>query len=447
MVKTDAWFDAQVGVLGSVLIEPTLAPQMIVETQAEDFNGDFRGVWSAIAGLLRDGEPVDAMTVRNRLGAASNPLLAELVRATPTTANFAAYVAACREQSRLRRLQGLSLALNGSVTLDDAREVLGRMQSVAVEHNRQRVSGMMDALTDFYQAHHEGRGSCIPWGIPALDDQIRTDRGDVVVIGGYPSDGKSALMIQCALHMAKTCKVGIFSFETSRRKLMSRIVAHRMGIDMRRIVLDRMEDADWQQISRYSRSITDLKLEIIEASGMTTNDIMAMSLSRSYEVIYLDYIQLISSVQQRRGGTRQEELAEISKALHILAQRHGILVVELSQLSRPPKTKDGKFPPPTLASLRESGQLEQDADVVMLLYRMYPGQTDSPRELYVAKYKEGPLGKLALRFDGGKQRFFRTAYEEVLRVCKARDPVDGQSSLDGLDEPDADCPFQGEVKQ
>ena len=126
----------------------------------------------------------------------------------------------------------------------------------------------------------------------------------------------------------------------------------------------------------------------------------------------LDYVQLIAPGTVRKGGTRQEELAEISKAVALMARRHKLLVLELSQLVRPQKGKDGKIPAPTIASLRESGQLEQDADVIALLYR--ERETDRNfRQLYVAKYKDGELGRMTLRFEGDRQRF---GYQKLTNI-------------------------------
>jgi len=132
-----------------------------------------------------------------------------------------------------------------------------------------------------------------------------------------------------------------------------------------------------------------------------------------------------------------------------MARQHRILVVELSQLTRPQQNKDKSYPPPSMSSLRESGQLEQDADVIMFLYRTQHGEQNSPRELFVAKNKEGTLGKISLQFDGATQTFSRSTYDEINRLAAKgkRETMAAaraaQTSLDGLDEPETDNPFTG----
>ena len=144
---------------------------------------------------------------------------------------------------------------------------------------------------------------------------------------------------------------------------------------------------------------------------MSAEDVLGVTLARGFKVIALDYVQLIRPGAVRKGGTRAEEVAEVSKALALMARRHKLLVIELSQLSRPAKNAKGKTPPPTMASLRESGQLEQDADVVALLYRTGEAE-DARRELYVAKNKEGRTGRMELAFNGEAQRFVYVARGE-----------------------------------
>ena len=442
MVK-DRWLDAQVGVLGSVLIKPELAPRLIVDTSAGDFSGDCRAVYGAICALVASGDPVDAITIRNRLGEASTELLKQIITATPTAANYEAYVAACKEQARLRSLNSLAGELVSAATLDYARALLSKMQGVTVEHNAHRVTGLTDALSEFLWRGSELR-SYVEWGLPALDDKVYTAPGDVIVLGGYASDGKSAFMLQAALHMAQKHKVGIFSFEGTTAKTVDRIVAHSAKIQLSAIRRGGLPAEAWQQIISKGGALSKLNLEIIEASGMNVSDVIGMTLSHGYEIIFLDYIQLIQSDSPRRTGTRQEELAEISKTLAVASRQHKLMIVELSQLSRPPRQKDGSFPAPTLSSLRESGQLEQDADVVLLLYRKTKDAQDAPRELFVAKNKEGSLGLIPLHFDGPTQTFYRTTHEEIDRVSAKRrreERASDQLGLGDLQDAGSDIPF------
>ena len=399
------WTGAQAAVIGSALIDPDCVPMILSSCAPGDLSGEYRTLLEIIRELSINGRPVDPVTVLNAAGEAYRELVTRIVTETPTSANAAAYVEVCKEQSRLARLGSLSLELSGAATLEAARETLQKMQSVSVEQDAARIVNMTDALTGFFNAHQNGEHEYIRLGFDALDEKLALDPGDVFVLGGYPSDGKTALMLQWCWKIAETMPVGIFSFETSAEKLTDRLVTQAVPelrfTDVKRSKLDA---AAWRAVTAHSTEISKRGIGIVEASGMTPADILGVSLARGFRCIAIDYVQLVASGTVRKGGTRAEEVAEISKALALMARRHKLLVIELSQLSRPQKNAKGKTPPPTMASLRESGQLEQDADVVALLYRTGEAE-DARRELFIAKNKEGRIGRLELAFKGERQRF------------------------------------------
>lgn len=443
VTTTQNWLDSQAGVLGSVLISPELAPKVAAETAETDYSGEFLAVYRAITALLAEGTPVDVMTVGAKLGDTATPLLLGLMDRTPTAAHIDAYIEAVKTNSRLTRIQELAEDLQAVKTMDEARSLLEQAQDTTVEHSAKRVFDMSTMLAQFYADHQERKREYISWGIGAMDDRIYADRGDVVVIGGYPSDGKSALMLQLAYHMSTQHHVGIFSFETSAAKLTDRLVAHAMQMPFAKIKTGALQMTDWQAISSKADAYTGHNLEIVEAAGMTVGDILGVTLAHRFDVIFIDYVQLISTAGSRRSGTRNEELAEISKALAVMARRHSVMVVELSQLRRPESGSKGGGPKhPTMSSLRESGQLEQDADVIMLLYRTEPEAENSARNLFVAKNKEGRLGQIELQFNGGTQTFYRNIYSEINRLAAKglRESLAEQRAA-GLSSPDRDNPF------
>ena len=404
MVSAGDWARAQQSVIGAALIDSSCVPLIMSELRPEDLSDASRTMFETIVALKLSGQPVDAVTVLAKLGPAYRDEIVRIMSETPTAANVAAYIRICKEQSRLSRLASLGAALTGAATLDEAREILQDAQTAAVEQAA-AVTDMSTALADFYERHQQGAHSFVRFGLRELDERLAVDLGDVMVLGGYPSDGKTALMLQWCWQIAADLPVGIFSFETSTAKLMDRIVTQAVpDLQFSDVVRSTMDADAWRSVTGESVRISKRNLQIVEAAGMTAADILGVTLARGFKVIALDYVQLISPGTARRGGTRQEELAEISKALAVMARRYKILVIELSQLTRPPKTKDGKTPAPTISSLRESGQLEQDADVIALLYRIGDA-ADATRHLYVAKNKTGRLGRMALRFDGDRQRF------------------------------------------
>ena len=404
MVNGQDWTRAQQSVIGSALIDGRCAPLLLSELRPEDLSGSFRTMFEAIRALQLRGQPVDPVTVLERIGPAYRDEIVRIVDETPTAANVTAYIRICKEQSRLTRLASLGTELSGATTLDEAREILQTAQTAAVEQSV-AVTDMTAALSDFFERHQQGEHRYISVGLPELDERLTVDLGSVLVLGGYPSDGKTALMLQWCWHIAETLPVGIFSFETSAQVLTDRLMTQAVpDISFTKVKRGTLDADAWKRITAESVHITQRKLQIVEAAGMTAADVLGVTLSRGFKVIALDYVQLIAPGTVRKGGTRQEELAEISKSLALMARRHKLLVIELSQLTRPQKKKDGTTPAPTLSSLRESGQLEQDADVVALLYRTGSGE-NAARQLYVAKNKEGRLGRMGLHFDGERQRF------------------------------------------
>lgn len=426
---SEDWTQAQRSVVGSVLIDPKVLPMVLRLCKPSDMTGSCATIYAAMQELSLGGTPVDPVTVLARIGPAYEQELMQLMQLTPTAANAEAYAQICAEQAQLARLHALAMQLTEARRMEDALPLIQGMTEQLGDHNARRISTLNEAMTSFCERHDSGAQApeYIPFGLPKLDQHLTAELGDVIVLGGYPSDGKSAMMLQWAWELSKRYRVGIFSLETSTRKLTDRFAAQAAAIRMDHIKQNALSNQEWDQTILMGRQMAKREqIDLIEAAGSTVTDILATALARKHQVVMIDYVQLIRPGTQRRGGTRNEEVAEISMALHTMAQRHGILVVELSQLSRPQGTGKGKaLAPPTLASLRESGQLEQDADIVMLLYRTKPDSLGSPRRLHIAKNKEGTTGMVDLRFVGSIQRF-----EEA----------------DGEDE-DLDRRFAGETKK
>ena len=435
MVKTEDWTHAQASLIGSALIDPSCVPLILSSCSPDDLGGEYRTLYDVIRDLTIRGQPVDPVTVLNKAGQAYKETVQRLLSETLTAANVEAYIDVCKEQSRLQRLTQLGLELSGAVSLTDAREILQRAQAVAVEQQAARIVDMRDALTDFYERHQQGAKEYISMGFPALDEKLTVDLGDVLVLGGYPSDGKTALMLQWCWHIAEKLPVGIFSFETSTEKLADRLITQAVPeLRFTDVKHNTMPAPAWKSVTASSVQITRKPIQIIEAAGMNAADVLGVTLAKGFKVIALDYVQLTEPDAKRRGGTRAEEVAEISKALALMARRHKLLVIELSQLVRPQKGKDGKTPAPTISSLRESGQLEQDADVVALLYRTSDA-ANARRELYIAKNKEGQTGKLELAFSPQRQRFSYVAVgEDIPKELEAAARTRREAKKNGGDQ-------------
>lgn len=398
MVK--ATLDAEYSVIGCLLVDPNIEGELLHLTREEDFTiPELRTVYRAAAKLFRTGRPVDAVTIRGVCGAEYNDLLMQCMEITPTSFGWRTYIAAMQEQTRVSRLQALAGELAEARTSDKARELLGQAGEILSEKNRTHVVTMEQALVQFFSEQGEKR-RFVSWGFDKLDGRLFSDYGDFVIVAGRPSAGKTALALQMAAHMGRQDKVGFYSLETSTAKLTNRLVANRCIIDFSHINRREMTPEEWERAAKWKKEITESRLELIPASGWGVQDILSTALARQHRIVFIDYLQLIRS----RGRDRIEQVTNISLALHEMAQTHGILVVALSQLSRAGTSRADAAP--TLTDLRESGQIEQDADAVLALY-IDPDE-DAPaddRKLRVLKNKEGRLGEFSLAFDGSTQSF------------------------------------------
>ena len=239
-----------------------------------------------------------------------------------------------------------------------------------------------------------------------VDEGSFAELGDVVMIGGYPSDGKTALALMMAYHMAAKYKVGFFSLETGKRKVRDRMVSHVAQISARDIKLRKLSEEDWTALAAKSADMARRDLTVLQASGMTATEIQATSQAYGFQVVFIDYVQLVAPESDRRAN-RQEQMAGVSMALHTFAQKTGTMVVELAQLTR--QERAGGWREPDMHDLKESGQFEQDADLIFLLFRPNPKDEELDQEknriLKIAKNKEYKRGRWPLYFDGDTQTF------------------------------------------
>ena len=366
--QPSAGLEAERAVLGAMLIDESIVSQVLAEVDERDFTSTAnRLIFQAAREVFREGGHADAITINAKLGYASGSpqqqQLIDLMEVTPTSASWREYAQLMREQAALGRIRALSAQINGAATLDDVRPLLSELQAQMTSRRGVKVVPMLELLQDFSARHASGAAAdYVGFGLDVLDHNSFIRRGDVVVLGGYPSDGKTALALMMAYHMAKTLKVGFFSLETSAGKIGDRIVTQGMKIDFDAIKRSRLTDRDWGTFAVCSEDAAKRRLDVIQASGMTAGDIMAEAITYGYDVIFVDYVQLIVPEGNPRD-LRSEQMATVSRALHTFAQSRGVLVVELAQLSRPER---GAWRAPDMHDLKETGQFEQDADLIVM---------------------------------------------------------------------------------
>lgn len=444
--QPSAGLEAERAVLGAMLIDESIVSQVLAEVDERDFTSTAnRLIFQAAREVFREGGHADAITINAKLGYASGSpqqqQLIDLMEVTPTSASWREYAQLMREQAALGRIRALSAQINGAATLDDVRPLLSELQAQMTSRRGVKVVPMLQLLQDFSARHASGAAAdYVGFGLDVLDHNSFIRRGDVVVLGGYPSDGKTALALMMAYHMAKTLKVGFFSLETSAGKIGDRIVTQGMKIDFDAIKRSRLTDRDWGTFAVCSEDAVKRRLDVIQASGMTAGDIMAESITYGYDVIFVDYVQLVVPEGNPRD-LRSEQMATVSRALHTFAQSRGVLVVELAQLSRPER---GAWRAPDMHDLKETGQFEQDADLIVMVYRPDPKQNYSQekcRVIQIAKSKEGRRGSGVFAFDGKHQTFAPyTRDDEKGRKEKTGGEAPGQMALEEV-PPDPEAPF------
>ena len=308
-------------------------------------------------------------------------------------------------------------------TAQECRELAANMQQE--QHGGRQIAAytMEDMIQDF-AARQTAKDPVryVRYGLAEVDAGTYTQLGDVVIIGGYPSDGKTALALQMALRMAREWRVGFFSLETDRRKVTDRVVAALNDISFTAIKRRELTDKDWERFAAKSAEAAALKFTLIEAAGWSVSDITSAAEAYDFDVVVIDYVQLIRPSSTRI--IRSEQVAEISRELHAFAQSRKKLVIELAQLTREdrvavPKKGKPQQNEPRMSDLKESGQLEQDADMIFMVYRPVEGGDYDPtksRFLRIVKNKEGLLLRTLLWFDGDKQTFTPMTMETAREV-------------------------------
>lgn len=389
------WLQAQNSVLGAALLDEKIAIRVLSETDEKDYGGPCLTVFKAMKRLFSLNKPLDPVSIGSELGDDYRNFLANLMELAPTAANVGYHIQLCREQSRVLAVRDLASQMVQADTKDEVQQLLEQANSLMVSRQALLPVTMSDALRSFMDRPGK-KVQFLPWPFPGFNDYLRIRPGRFVIFGAEPSVGKTAFSLQCAWHWAKDYKVGFFSLETDPETLFDRLIAHVARIPMPTIQENRLTEEEWGRVCQATQEITTRKLELISAAGMSTTDVRAKIIEGGYQIIVIDYLQLLAA----SGASRYEKVTSISIDLHTMAQSLGVTVVGLSQLSR----SDDDHTPKN-SDLRESGQLEQDGDVIIMLKLEKQSEPSGPRKVFVTKNKEGELFMSLLAFDGKHQTF------------------------------------------
>ncbi len=387
--------------LGALLAQPDLAPYSLPDLDVEHFAPDVQPVFAAVSGFWNSTGTLDAVQICERYPDLKTAVMgcfdewsAECVRATRP--NVEKWTQLVLEQAALTKFQSLAFQAGSSLTtFADLPDLYSKMGEALTLDREDQDFKPIGELVDNYVRKLNEKPKYIPSGIPVLDKHLHLSPGNLFIIGGRPSAGKTALSLQMACEQARRgFRVCYFSLETDPDTLTARIISNRLAVPLADVKSKTVPQSDLDSLAELHK----LPLFIRSASGKGTGWIKAQAQRMKAQVIFIDYLQLLAA---SKAKDRYQQITSISIGLHELAQTTGILVVALAQLNR-----NAAHASPSTADLKESGQLEQDADAILLL-----SDDGEEYQAILAKNKEGRVGEIPLTFDKPRQRFLAVTSE------------------------------------
>ncbi len=430
--------EAEQAVLGAVLLQSEALISVMERIDTEDFyDKSHQLIYEAMVNLGEENQPIDLITLTSLLqdrgqlediGGVS--YLAKLANAVPTAANVDYYAQIIEEKSMLRRLirTATQIVSEGYTGGEDVGSMLGDAERKILEiSNRRSGSGFIairDVLMEVFErvetlSENSGNTTGIPTGFIDLDKMTAGfQRSDLIIVAARPSVGKTAFALNIAQNVAVRAKetVAIFSLEMSAAQLVQRMICAEANLDASVMRTGEFKEEDWMKLTMGIASLSESDIYIDDTPGITVSEIRAkcrrLKKEKGLGMIVIDYLQLISG-RGKAGENRQQEVSEISRTLKQIARELHVPVIALSQLSRGVEQRQDKRP--MMSDLRESGSIEQDADIVSFLYRddYYNQDTEKKNiiEIIIAKQRNGPVGTVELVFLKNFNKFVN--YERV----------------------------------
>ena len=428
--------EAEKAVVGCVLQDNKALAAAIEIIRAEDFYFDAnREIFAAALELFNENMPVDIVTVSDRLtrhdkldAVGGIPYLASVSTSISTTEHVSHYANIVLEKAVLRRLSGAATAINQLVMSqeDETDKLLAQAEqmiyNIAEGKEKSDIVPVSDIIMETYQemvenANNGGKLTGLATGFDELNRRCGGFHGgEFILIAGRPGMGKSSFAVNIAEHVAINDKktVAIFNLEMPKESLLKRILCSQAQIDSSKILSGKFDGDDWRLIGDKLDKIASAPLYIDDSSTVTVSEIRAkchrLKQTKGLAMVIIDYLQLMQG--SGRTDSRQQEISEISRSLKIMAKELGVPVIALSQLSRAVEARQDKRP--MLADIRESGSIEQDADIVMFIYRDDYYNPDSQdknmAEIILAKHRAGETGMFKLGWQGKYTKFINIDY-------------------------------------
>jgi replicative DNA helicase len=424
--------EAEVSLLGSLLIDKEAIIRVADVVTADDFYDSRYGlIFSAIIDLYEKRQPLDLITLTNKLRevgeldrVGGSAAIAELTSAVPTAAHIVEYANIVSHKATLRRL----ITAAGQITqigydevtpldelLDKSEQTIFEVSQKNLKQNFIPIRSVLDESFERLNELHSNAGQLrgVPTGFRDLDKLLAgLQNSDLIILAARPSMGKTTLVMNMAHHVAarEGVPVGFFSLEVSKEQLIDQLLAIESGVDAWKLRTGALDDDDFPRIAEAMATLSEAPIYIDDSA--TTNVMEMRTKARRLQaehglgLVIIDYLQLISGGARNNQDGRQQEVSEISRGLKSLARELNVPVVALSQLSR---SVESRTPPkPVLSDLRDSGSIEQDADVVAFLYRpwYYDKEADeNTMEILIKKHRNGAIGDIELYFDPAQRRY------------------------------------------
>ena len=415
--------EAEQAIIGSMLTDKDAVIAAVEVLQEQDFyREDNKIIYSAILNLYNRAEPKDIITLKSELKSMGKfeavgglEYIVQLPDKVPTTSNVEQYIKIVEEKSMLRALIKTAdeLITLGYDPTQEVEQVIDTAEKkifqVMQKKNQKGYSSIKDILVDTFtqleQLYNQKESiTGVPTGFVDLD--YRTSglhNSDLILVAARPAMGKSAFALNIATNAAVRAKVpvAIFSLEMSKEQMTNRILCSEAMVDSAKVRTGKIDDDEWAKLAATSGELSEAGIYIDDTPGISIMEIRAkcrkMKLEKNIGLVVIDYLQLVQG-SNKKGGSREQEIAEISRSLKILAKEIDVPVIALSQLSRAPEQRIDHRP--MLSDLRESGSIEQDADIVMFLYRddYYNEDTEKKNiaEVIIAKHRSGATGTVEL---------------------------------------------------
>src|SRR3989339_1952590 len=435
--------DAEQNVLGCVLIDKDAIIKIADVLENVDFYEPKHAlIYEAILELFQKRQAIDLVTVANLLQdkkltdqIGGNLYLAELADSVVTTENIFPYALIIKQKSTLRKLIKAGNAIislgytedrDTEVILEDAEKALFNVSQTFLKdrfvHIKEILATTFEKISDLHDEEGAKKYLGIPSGFSGLDRILSGFQGsDLVIIAARPSMGKTALSLNVAQNAAKQHKsVGIMSLEMSKEQLVERMFCSLLQVDSWKMKTGQLTEADFARMGTIMDELNSYKLFIDDALTGSIPELRAkarrLQMEHGLDMLIIDYLQLMSNMNSSYGGNRVQEISEISRSFKALARELHIPIIALSQLSRAVENRPSKIP--QLSDLRESGAIEQDADVVLMMYREDYYEEDSEKpgvtDIYIRKHRNGSTGRVELMFKKEQMRFYDidTQHEE-----------------------------------